>query len=391
MTERILRLIFIISLGATASPALSLVAAEAAPPPKRNLVLHGGGPGAVPAIEQFVKLAGGADARLLVVPTAAGSASYENFDHIVIRRFRAFGATKIRVLHARTRAEADSEDFVREIDSATGIWFTGGRQWRLADTYVGTEAEAAMRRLLARGGVVGGGSAGATIQGSYLVRGDTRGANLVSGDHEQGFGFLPGVAIDQHVLVRNRHFDLLELIRRRPDLMGLGIDENTAVIVSGDDLEVIGEGYVAVYDPKLIVKSGRFYFLRSGDRLSIRTRVPYRPGEGGELWIPHVLPELTLDAERRSAYCGRYSAGDFSLDVVDRDGLAIQTPDRELIPIRAVSPDAFYELYTGEKVTFSVGVDGCVTRVRWHSGAAWLELDKTTAPKCATSAKSPPN
>jgi|GEM_PF-596339 len=388
MTDLVLRLTFFIFLGLTASSVFSRVAADAVPTAKRTLVLHGGGPGAVLALERFVNLAGGVDARLVVVPTAAGSASYEDFDHLVMRRFRAYGAARIRVLHAKTRAEANSEAFVREIDGATGVWFTGGRQWRLADTYLGTEAEAAMRRLLARGGVVGGGSAGATIQGSYLVRGDTRGANLVSGDHEQGFGFLPGVAIDQHVLARNRHFDLSDLIQRRPDLMGLGIDENTAVIVSGDELEVIGEGYVAVYDPKLIVKGGRFYFLRSGDRLSIKTRVAYRPSDGGELWIPHVLPELTLDGERRSAYCGRYSAGELSLDVVDRDGLAIQAPDRELIPIRAVSPETFYELYSGEKVTFSVGSDGCVTGVRWHSGAGWLELDKTTTCRSAQPAQS---
>jgi cyanophycinase len=78
--------------------------------------------------------------------------------------------------------------------------------------------------------VVGGSSAGATIQGSYLVRGDTKSNQIMMGDHEQGFGYIKNVAIDQHVLARNRQFDLYEIMRKHPELLGLGIDENTAIV-----------------------------------------------------------------------------------------------------------------------------------------------------------------
>ena len=116
----------------------------------------------------------------------------------------------------------------------TFVWFTGGRQWRLADSYLGTKVEEELWALLGRGGVIGGSSAGATIQGSYLARGDTKTNTIMMGDHDEGFGFLKNTAIDQHLLRRNRQFDLIEIIEAWPELLGIGIDENTAIVVQGD-------------------------------------------------------------------------------------------------------------------------------------------------------------
>ncbi|HZD05845.1 MAG TPA: cyanophycinase, partial [Longimicrobiales bacterium] len=155
-------------------------------------------------------------------------------------------------------------------------WFPGGRQWRLADAYLGTRTEEELWNVLRRGGVIGGSSAGATIQGAYLVRGDTRTNTVMMGDHEEGFGFLRASAIDQHVLARNRQFDLLEVIEAHPELLGIGIDEDTAIIVRGDRFEVMGQGYVAIYDHGAELDSGgRFYFLAPGQTFDLVTRTGY--------------------------------------------------------------------------------------------------------------------
>jgi cyanophycinase len=232
-----------------------------------------------PAIlERFIELAGGAQAPIVIIPTAGGGDEYDEF-YTGLRGFHALGAFNLTVLHTNDPAEADTEAFVRAITEANGVWFPGGRQWRLADSYLGTRTEAELWRLLDRGGVIGGSSAGASIQGSYLARGDTRANTVMMGDHEVGFGFLKNTAIDQHVLRRNRHFDLIEIIEARPELLGIGIDENTAIVVQGDRFEVLGESYVLIYDNrKWVGEEGRFYFLAPGDRFELSTREATRPG-----------------------------------------------------------------------------------------------------------------
>jgi len=137
--------------------------------------------------------------------------------------------------------------------------------------------------VLDRGGVIGGTSAGATIQGSFLARGDTRNNQIMMGDHQEGFGYVSNIAIDQHVLARNRQFDMYEILREKPGLLGIGIDENTAAIVRADTLEVIGASYVLIYDgsfwsregsdlKKLPEKEFLFYMLKQGDRYDLRKR-----------------------------------------------------------------------------------------------------------------------
>ena len=112
-----------------------------------------------------------------------------------------------------------------------------------------------------------------------LVRGDTATNVIMMGDHDEGMAFLKGVAIDQHLLQRNRHFDLIEVIRARPDLLGIGLDENTAIIVKGDSFEVIGQSYAAIYDHQRMLDSGGlFYFLAPGDTYDLATRQFTRPG-----------------------------------------------------------------------------------------------------------------
>jgi len=247
-------------------------------PSNGSLVIVGGAMRDPGIMERFLDLAGGPDAPIVVIPTAGGEDEYDQF-YQGLNAWRDVGATHLTVLHTNDRAEADSDEFVRAIQEASGVWFPGGRQWRLADSYLGTKTEEALWSLLERGGVIGGSSAGATIQGSYLARGDTRTNTVMMGDHEEGFGFLRNTAIDQHVLKRNRQFDLIEIIRARPELLGIAIDENTAIVVTGDDFEVIGQSYVLIYDNHSMVgESGLFYMLAPGDQFNLATREGQRPG-----------------------------------------------------------------------------------------------------------------
>jgi cyanophycinase len=98
------------------------------------------------------------------------------------------------------------------------------------------------------------------------------------GDHQEGFGFLRNVAVDQHVLRRNRQFDMLGVLKLHPNLLGIAIDEDTAIVVRQDEFEVIGRSYAIVYDTQReIPPGGSFYFLAPGDRYNLATREASRP------------------------------------------------------------------------------------------------------------------
>lgn len=246
-------------------------------PANGSLVIVGGALQDPAIWSRFVELAGGPDAPIVVIPTAGGAEQYDQY-YPGLRGLRAAGAKNLTVLHTTDPAVANTDEFVAPLLNARGVWFPGGRQWRLADAYLDTKVHEALWSVLARGGVIGGSSAGATIQGSYLARGDTDSNTVMMGDHEVGFGFLKEVAIDQHLLRRNRHFDLLEVIEAKPELLGIGIDENTAIVVQGDRFQVMGEGYVVIYDAqRQIDTGGRFYFLAPGDRYDLSSRDATRP------------------------------------------------------------------------------------------------------------------
>lgn len=238
-------------------------------------------------VDDFLELIGGADQSIVFIPTASGDVPEAQFAQYA-KRFTDHGATNVTVIHTTDREIADSDAFIAPIQEAKAVWFGGGRQWRLVDAYAGTKTEQAFWGLLDRGGVIGGSSAGATIQGSYLARGDTRNNQIMTGDHEKGFGFVKNVAIDQHHLARNRHFDMFSIRSRYPELLGIGIDEGTAIIVRGNEFTVVGSGYVAIYDDtfwsregsrlkKLPPKESLFYFLREGDRYDLSERTALSP------------------------------------------------------------------------------------------------------------------
>lgn len=248
-------------------------------PDKGTLVIVGGNMRDSAIVKRFIDLAGGPDAPIVIIPTA-GEAD-DDYDEYCpcLRQWRENGAKHLTVLHTRDRKVADSEAFVKPITQARGVFFAGGRQWRLADSYLDTRTHKELTALLDRGGVVGGSSAGASILTSFMVRGDTKSNEKMIGDHTVGLGFLKNAAVDQHLLRRNRQFDMLEVIDKYPQLLGIGIDEDTAVVVQGDQFDVIGRSYVVVYSQKPVVgATGRFYFMGAGDRFDMKTRKATRQG-----------------------------------------------------------------------------------------------------------------
>jgi cyanophycinase len=249
--------------------APSQAAARSSGPPNGALLVIGGG-ALVPDIrEAALRLGsgdGGALGRWVYVPTAAADGELHRAappDFIT----RA-GAT-VTVLHTRNRTVADSETFVAPLRSATAVFFGGGRQWRLVDAYADTRTERELRAVLDRGGLISGTSAGATIQGSYLVRGAPEGNHiLMSPGHERGFGYMTNVAIDQHVIARARTRDMATVIAARPGLLGIGIDEATAVIVQRNTMTVIGRSSVLITDGAL--HDGEpYYTLTPGTRFDL--------------------------------------------------------------------------------------------------------------------------
>jgi len=257
-------------------------------PEKGALVIVGGGAMGPEIWGRFIELAGGPNANIVVIPTAGEDSSIVSSGARDKNRLLDLGVRQVTVLHTRDPKESNQESFVAPLKRATGVWFIGGRHWRLADAYLNTLAHKEFNALLARGGVIGGTSAGATILGSFMVRGDTKGNAILIGDHTQGLDFIHNVTIDQHVLRRNRQFDLINVIKERPELLGIGIDESTAIVVQKNTFEVIGNSFVGIYTAEQIANNaqypsgqnstgGPFYFLGRGQTFDLQTRKVLNP------------------------------------------------------------------------------------------------------------------
>jgi cyanophycinase len=284
-------------IGSAQSPIAIKPGATRHGPEKGSLLIIGGG-GSTPEIwAKFIELAGGRDkAKIVVVTTASGepgALSTTLADQVKAQT----GAKNVVQIHTTSSTVANSDSFVAKLKDATGIFFGGGRQWRIADAYLNTRTHKAFWDVLERGGVIAGSSAGASIQASVLWRGDSKGAHILIGDHPQGLGFLKDAAIDQHLLHYNRQFDLLELIKSSPSIIGIGIEEATAVLIQKDSLQVIGKSYVAIYDYETIhgrgerkesddnentnsragyvvspIPNNPFFFLRDGQKYDLKAR-----------------------------------------------------------------------------------------------------------------------
>ena len=213
------------------------------------MAVGGGGMGADLA-KKFVELAGGPDALIVILPTAAPEDSPVLQGLQAQRMLGRGGATHFKVLTGTKREEVESKEYLETLAKAKGVWFGGGRQWRFVDAYEGTKFEQALKGVLERGGVIGGSSAGATILGDYLCRGSPLGnTQMMTPGYEKGFAFLPGVGIDQHFSQRKRFADMEAFCKAKPEFVGVGIDEATALIATPKGAEALGPGKVHLYLP----------------------------------------------------------------------------------------------------------------------------------------------
>jgi cyanophycinase len=276
------RLAIMLTIGlATAALASAVGGGAAAEPVVKGpehgtLVIVGGGKVGADILTRMFDLGGGKNAPIVVIPTASGADDYPP-DWRGLRMFKEFGASSITLLHTNDRKVADSEEFVRPLTTARIVWFVGGRQWRLVDSYAHTRTQREIERVLERGGVVAGSSAGASILASYMVRG-ARENNIVmmAPGYEEGFGLIKGVAIDQHMLTRNRQDDLEEVVEKHPELLGIGLDESTAIIVQGQQFEIVGASKVAIHDGRLVkgaqernAGGKKYFFMGPGERYDL--------------------------------------------------------------------------------------------------------------------------
>lgn len=237
-----------------------------------SLLIAGGGRFPETVIDEFIKLAGGSEARIVYIPCEESRIILH--EPSMVELFRRAGAKQVDWIHTKDRKVANSAEFVEPLTKATGVWFGGGRQWNLVDSYQNTEAHRQMHLVLERGGVIGGSSAGASIQGDYMPRGDPLGnTRMMAEGYEQGLGFLTGVAIDQHFTQRGRFPDMKLLKRTHPQLLGIGIDEGTCLLVQQNKAEVLGEGRVAFFDqPVNSTEVDSHIILAAGDVYDLESR-----------------------------------------------------------------------------------------------------------------------
>ncbi len=325
--------------------------------PKNGTLLIGGGGMTDEMWQVFYDIAGGKSSKLVIIPTAfdENSINYDPEFKILDRQFKARGFDDIQFMHTRDTLIADSEDFVKPLKTATAVWLTGGRQHRMADTYLNTKTQTELNNVLQRGGIIGGHSAGASIQGSYLARGgrELNDNYKIVSNPEVGFGFVTNSAFDQHLLERNRQYDMFDLLKTRPELLGIGLDENTAILVQGNEFEVIGDKYVAIYDGTFwsnyfneidTLESGKnkFYFLKNGDKYNLKKRRVQRN---------RFITPKELASNDQKEYVGNYlfekSKVYWNNIINENDTLKFQIVRRNIvrdaIPIYHYEKDVFFD------------------------------------------------
>jgi len=248
-------------------------------------------------LQVFAELCGGTGARIVLITTASGVPA-RSFA-IYVAAFRRLGICGIRELRLSSREQADGEESLTALSQATGVFFTGGDQARL-EFLVGSRANLALRgRVAANSLVVAGTSAGAVALGPVMILGGNVCANDYDGDNQEmaddqlrmglGLGLLPAAIIDVHFTQRRRLPRLAAAVALHPSHLGIGIDEDTAVLVRSGRFDVLGRGEVATVDadpgpvagppagpavPGQRAPGMRLHRLHSGDAFDLERRHP---------------------------------------------------------------------------------------------------------------------
>jgi cyanophycinase len=288
---------------ATGTPATPTVPART---PKGTLLIVGGGPIPDAILERFVALAGGAGrARIVIFPMAS---EHADAGIEIAVDFEKLGASAERIV--LNREQANTDEAARRLEGVTGIWLGGGDQSRLTAALLHTKVEAAIAARYRAGAVVGGTSAGAAVMSTPMLTGDEerpggdRPPEKDSGDAyltiardnvvtAEGFGLLPGAIVDQHFVRRRRNNRLLSLVLENPALVGVGIDESTALEVGPDGVwRVLGESVALVYDCRqaAITPKGESALGAANVRLSVLPAGSSYDPRSGAATLPRLKP-----------------------------------------------------------------------------------------------------
>ena len=286
--NRVLVLAFVSALAAASvAPATENAAGLAPGETAGALVIVGGG--GLPDVvrDRFLELAGGKLARLVIIPTASNRADRPE----LLKSFafwKAQNVASVQVLHTRDPKQANDPAFAKPLKEATGVWLTGGDQARLIAAYHGTLVEHELQKLLGRGGVIGGTSAGAAVMSHLMIQGGNPLPRI-----GEGFGFLTGMVVDQHFENRHRLERLLDVVIKNPTYLGLGIDEQTAVVVKGHTLTVLGNAQVRLCLPSSGQKQVKVQVLKAGEQVDLDSL--HRPTLVGNVPASSSKPKAPLE------------------------------------------------------------------------------------------------
>jgi cyanophycinase len=261
---------------------------DAGPRRPRLLIIGGAERRSTTILARFVALAGGPAADIVVLATASREPSVLESEYV--SAFTGLGAGTVRALPVTTRADAADAEVVAALTAATGAFFTGGDQRRITSVVGGTPLDSVLQTRVADGSLVlAGTSAGAAMMsGTMIVGGDEPGVTTTAVRTGPGLELLPGVLIDMHFAERGRLNRLLSAVALYPHELGLGIDEDTAILTDGDRFEVLGRGSVTVVDAgcaadirvpgdgPIAIAGARIHVLPAGFTFHLTDRCPER-------------------------------------------------------------------------------------------------------------------
>lgn len=259
---------------------------------KGTLVIIGGAEdkkGEKTILRRFVELAGGTHAKIVVMTVATELPIEVGAEYVDV--FETIGVADVRTFDVSSREDANRASAVKAMELATGVFFTGGDQLRITTLLGGTKLDAGIQKRLDTGLVLAGTSAGASMMSSTMIVEGTAETNPRLGivNMAPGMEFIDGVVIDQHFAQRGRLGRLLSAVAQYPHHLGLGIDEDTAIVVNGTEFSVIGKGAVSVVDAGALLYSNlgtlrsndaltlcgvQLHILPAGQRFELRTRLP---------------------------------------------------------------------------------------------------------------------